>query len=75
MTPSPTTEPGLQVYTANAFDATLTGLGGRPYQRHCAVALQTQPLPDSPNRPDFPSVVLRPGETYRSRTVYTFFTC
>ena len=68
-----TTEPGLQVYTANGFDGTLTGLGGRPYLRHSAVALETQPLPDSPNRPDFPTVVLRPGLPYRSTTVYRFF--
>lgn len=64
-----TTEPGIQVYTGNGLDGTLTGPAGRPYRRHSAVALETQALPDSPNRPDFPSTVLRPGEAYRSVTI------
>ncbi|MBQ1088002.1 aldose epimerase family protein [Streptomyces sp. B93] len=59
-----TTEPGLQLYTADA----LTG----PFAPGSGIALETQHFPDSPNRPDFPSTVLRPGEVYRSETVYGF---
>ncbi|MEU3251663.1 aldose epimerase family protein [Streptomyces sp. NPDC006997] len=59
-----TTEPGLQLYTADQ----VTG----PFAPGCGVALETQHFPDSPNRPEFPSTVLRPGEVYRSRTVYGF---
>ncbi|MGW1888936.1 aldose epimerase family protein [Streptomyces sp. NPDC002004] len=60
-----TTEPGLQVYTADHF-------AGDPYRPGDGVALETQHFPDSPNRPEFPSTELRPGETYRSETVYGF---
>ncbi|MEU6970991.1 aldose epimerase family protein [Kitasatospora aureofaciens] len=67
-----TTEPGLQVYTGNHFDGTLTGPSGRRYTAHAGIALETQHYPDSPNRPHYPSTVLRPGEKYRSRTVYRF---
>ncbi|MGA5823651.1 aldose epimerase family protein [Kitasatospora sp. NPDC094028] len=67
-----TTEPGLQVYTGNHFDGSLTGTSGRRYTAHAGIALETQHFPDSPNRPDHPSTVLRPGEKYRSRTVYRF---
>ncbi len=67
-----TTEPGLQVYTGNHFDGTLTGRSGRPYAAYAGIALETQHFPDSPNRPDYPSTVLRPGEQYRSRTVFRF---
>ncbi|WP_233290487.1 aldose epimerase family protein [Kitasatospora sp. MBT66] len=67
-----TTEPGLQVYTGNHFDGSLTGRSGRRYGRHAGIALETQHFPDSPNRPDYPSTVLRPGEEYRSTTVYRF---
>ncbi|MFE0382797.1 aldose epimerase family protein [Streptomyces bungoensis] len=59
-----TTEPGLQLYTADHLPA--------PFARGAGVALETQHFPDSPNRPDFPSTVLRPGEVYRSQTVYGF---
>ncbi|GAA2119788.1 galactose mutarotase [Kitasatospora saccharophila] len=65
-----TTEPGLQVYTGNLFDGSVTGRSGRPYRAHAGIALETQHFPDSPNRPDYPSTVLRPGEEYRSTTVY-----
>ncbi|MFG3054722.1 aldose epimerase family protein [Kitasatospora sp. NPDC048239] len=67
-----TTEPGIQVYTGNHFDGSLTGRSGRPYPAHAGIALETQHFPDSPNRPEYPSTVLRPGEQYRSRTVYRF---
>ncbi|GLW54404.1 aldose epimerase family protein [Kitasatospora phosalacinea] len=67
-----TTEPGLQVYTGNLFDGSVTGRSGRPYRAYAGIALETQHFPDSPNRPDYPSTVLRPGEEYRSTTVYRF---
>jgi aldose 1-epimerase len=62
-----TTEPGVQFYTGNNLDRTRNGFG-----RRTAFCLETQHFPDSPNHPNFPSTILRPGETYRSRTVYTF---
>ncbi|KDN87508.1 aldose epimerase family protein [Kitasatospora cheerisanensis] len=65
-----TTEPGLQVYTGNLFDGSVTGRSGRPYRAYAGIALETQHFPDSPNRPGYPSTVLRPGEEYRSTTVY-----
>jgi aldose 1-epimerase len=65
-----TTEPGLQVYTANWLD--VAGKGGKQYGRRHAVCFETQHYPDSPNKPEFPSTVLRPGETYRSKTVFAF---
>lgn len=67
-----TTEPGVQVYTGNQLDGSLTGPDGRPYGRHAAVCLETQHYPDAPNRPEYPSTVLRPGETLTSRTEYRF---
>jgi aldose 1-epimerase len=67
-----TTEPGVQVYTANALDGSLAHADGSRYGPHGAVCLETQALPDAPNRPDFPSPVLRPGEVYRSRTEFRF---
>jgi aldose 1-epimerase len=69
-----TTEPGLQVYTDNFFDGTLYGTGGRQYRQGAGVALEPQRFPDSPNQPQFPSAVLRPGETLRSETVFDFST-
>jgi len=65
-----TTEPALHVYTANTV--ALVGRGGAAYRPHCGVALETQHYQNSPNRPGFPSTVLRPGETFRSRTEYRF---
>ena len=65
-----TTEPGLQLYTGTFLDGSLVGMSGRPYRRGDCVALETQHFPDSPNRPAFPSTVLRPGETFRSTTVF-----
>ncbi|MEO8481363.1 MAG: aldose epimerase family protein [Acidobacteriota bacterium] len=67
-----TTEPGVQFYTANNLDGTQVGKGGRPLTRRSGFCLETQHYPDSPNLPSFPSVVLRPGDTYRSRTVFQF---
>ncbi|MFK0168506.1 aldose epimerase family protein [Streptomyces sp. NPDC090306] len=67
-----TTEPGIQVYTGNTLDGSLAGPDGKPYERHGAVCLETQHFPDSPNRPEYPSTVLRPGEEYRSRTEFRF---
>lgn len=67
-----TTEPGLQLYTAGHLDGTLTGTSGVPYGPAAGLALETQHFPDAPNRPDFPSTVLRPGASYRSETVYGF---
>lgn len=67
-----TTEPGMQFYTGNFLDGTLTGKGGQVYKRRYAFCLETQHFPDSPNRPNFPSTILKPGETYTSKTVYAF---
>lgn len=67
-----TTEPGLQVYTGNFLDGSLVGTGGRAYRQGDGIALETQHHPDSPNRPDFPSTVLRPRETFASRTEWRF---
>lgn len=67
-----TSEPGLQFYTGNFLDGTITGKRGWVYEKHAGLCLETQHFPDSPNQPAFPSVVLRPGETYRHRTVYKF---
>ncbi len=68
-----TTEPGLQFYTGNFLDGTLRGKG-RTYTRRSAFCMETQHFPDSPNKPAFPSTVLKPGTTYRSTTVYRFST-
>jgi aldose 1-epimerase len=66
-----TTEPGVQFYSGNFLDGTITGKDGRVYQARSGFCLETQHFPDSPNQPTFPSTTLRPGETYRSRTVFT----
>ena len=67
-----TTEPGVQFYTGNFLDGTLTGKEGKVYKKHYAFCLETQHYPDSPNKPDFPSVVLKPGQKFTSTTVYKF---
>ena len=67
-----TTEPGVQLYTANGLDGSITGAGGVKYPRHGGFCLETQHFPDSINQPNFPSVVLRPGDTFKSTTVYKF---
>lgn len=66
------TEPGVQLYTANWFDGSLLGKGGKVYEKHSAFCLETQHFPDSPNQPFFPNVILRPGETFRSHTIWKF---
>ena len=67
-----TTEPGLQFYSGNFLDGTLRGKHGVVYQHRYGFAMETQHFPDSPNKPAFPSTILRPGEQYRSRTIYRF---
>jgi aldose 1-epimerase len=67
-----TTEPGLQFYSGNFLDGTTVGKGGRVYKQRAGFCLETQHFPDSPNRPSFPSTILRPGQTYASKTVFTF---
>jgi aldose 1-epimerase len=69
-----TTEPGLQFYTGNHLDGAISGKGGRPCTRRSALCLETQHYPDSPNRPEFPTTILRPGGQYRSATIYRFTT-
>jgi aldose 1-epimerase len=67
-----TSEPGIQFYTANFLDGSLRGKQGVVYTRRCALCLETQHFPDSPNRPEFPSTILRPGDRYESTTIYRF---
>ena len=67
-----TTEPGLQFYSGNFLDGSITGKANRVYRHRYGFCLETQHFPDSPNQPAFPSVVLRPGEEYRTQTVFTF---
>ena len=67
-----TVEPGLQVYVGNFLDGSVRGKKGVAYQIRTAICMETQHYPDSPNKPQWPSVELRPGETYRSHTIYSF---
>ena len=67
-----TTEPGVQFYTGNFLDGSITGKAGKVYRRRYGFCLETQHFPDSPNQPTFPSTVLKPGAVYRSTTVYRF---
>lgn len=67
-----TDQPGLQFYSGNFLDGTLTGTGGSLYRQGDALCLETQHFPDSPNHPSFPSTVLRPGQMYRTSTVHSF---
>jgi aldose 1-epimerase len=67
-----TTEPGIQFYSGNFLDGSIKGKGGRVYGHRTGLCLETQHFPDSPNHPNFPSTILRPGETYRSRTTFAF---
>ena len=66
------TEPGIQLYTGNFLDGTITGKDGAVYQHRFGFCLETQHYPDSPNKPEFPSTVLEPGDTYETSTVYKF---
>jgi aldose 1-epimerase len=67
-----TEEPGLQFYTGNFLDGTINGKGGKLYGHRGAFCMETQHYPDSPNKPSFPTTELKPGETYRTATVYRF---
>jgi aldose 1-epimerase len=67
-----TDEPGVQVYTGNFLDGTVTGKNGAVYAKRNAICLETQKYPDSPNKPDWPSPYLKPGEKYTSRCIYKF---
>ena len=69
-----TDEPGIQVYCGNFLDGTVTGKGGVVYGHRTAVCLETQKFPDTPNKPEWPSALLRPGETYSSHCVFEFGT-
>jgi len=67
-----TTEPGVQLYCGNFLDDRMVGKSGKPYGRRSGLCLETQHFPDSPNKPQFPAVVLKPGETYKTTTTYKF---
>lgn len=67
-----TTEPGLQFYAGNFLDGKLTGKGGRSYAHRSGFCLETQHFPDTPNQPNFPTTLLKPGVEYRTRTVFSF---
>jgi aldose 1-epimerase len=69
-----TTEPGIQFYSGNFLDGSIVGKYGIVYRQHEALCLETQHFPDALHHPEFPSIVLRPGETYRSTTSYAFST-
>jgi aldose 1-epimerase len=67
-----TTEIGMQLYTGNYIEETVPGKQGHRYGRHAGLSLETQHFPDAPNQPAFPPIILRPGDEYRSRTVFRF---
>ncbi len=67
-----TTEPGVQLYTGNFLDGTLTGKSGKTYQKRSGFCLETQHYPDSPNKPNFPTTTLKKGATFKSTTIYRF---
>jgi aldose 1-epimerase len=69
-----TTQPAVQFYTGNFLDGTVTGKHGHVYKRRNGFCLETQHYPDSPNHPDFPTTILKPGETFHSETVFKFST-
>lgn len=69
-----TTQPGVQFYTGNFLDGTITGKGGKVYKRRYGFCLETQHFPDSPNHPKFPTTELKPGETFHNTTVFRFST-
>ncbi len=69
-----TTQPGVQFYSGNFLDGTVTGKQGNVYRRRYGFCLETQHFPDSPNHPDFPTTILKPGETFKSKTVFKFST-
>lgn len=67
-----TTEPGIQIYTGNFLDGTVTGKKGIIYNQRAAICMETQHYPDSPNKPQWPSVILEPGQTYQSHCIFKF---
>ncbi|HKW76704.1 MAG TPA: aldose epimerase family protein [Terriglobales bacterium] len=67
-----TTQPGIQFYTGNFLDGTVTGKQGHVYKRRYGLCLETQHFPDSPNHPKFPTTILKPGETFHQKTVFKF---
>jgi len=67
-----TDQPGIQFYTSNFLDGTITGKYGRVYTQYSALCLETQHFPDSPNHPAFPTAILKPGETYHTTTIFKF---
>ncbi len=69
-----TTEPGIQFYTGNFLDGTIKGKAGKVYQQRAGFCLETQHFPDSPNKPNFPSTILKPGQKYATTTIYKFST-
>jgi len=69
-----TTQPGVQFYTGNFLDGSLTGKGGKKYIKNSGLCLETQHFPDSPNQPSFPNSILKPGEEYKQITIYKFST-
>jgi aldose 1-epimerase len=62
----------VQFYSGNFLDGSLTGVGGKPYEKHDGFCLETQHFPDSPNEPSYPTTTLNPGQTMHSTTVFTF---
>ncbi len=69
-----TTQPGVQLYTGNFLDGSITGRGGIVYHQYWGLCLETQHFPDSPNHPEFPGTILRPGEEYKHRAIFRFGT-
>lgn len=69
-----TDQPGMQIYTANHFNGKIVGTGGVAFPRHGAICFETQHFPDSPNKPHFPSTILRPGEKFKSMTIFKYLT-
>ena len=69
-----TDQPGVQFYTGNSLDGSIKGKGGKPFGRFSGLCLETQHFPDSPNKPGFPSTVLKPGQAFHSTTIYRFTT-
>ncbi len=67
-----TTEPGIQFYSGNFLDGSITGKGGEIYRHRHGFCLEAQHFPDSPNKPQFPSTVLSPGQEYTQTTIYKF---
>jgi len=67
-------QPGVQFYSGNFLDGTITGKDGKTYDQYDALCLEPQHFPDSPNHPNFPSTVLRPGSAYQANIEYVFGT-